>query len=152
MNTKKMFFFGKFFFWRGCGVIPVHHHTQKELRIIDTLEPVMNQHRLCVSTQVVTDDRPQPGEGGEHFRLFHQLTRVTRERGCLVHDDRLDCVAMLARHLSDRMSVVQDERVQARKDDEERQMWDHYWDHQLGKREAAPATWASNRSKAVQEQ
>ena len=34
----------------------VNHTKQKELRIIDTLEPVMNQHGLVVSPQLIRQD------------------------------------------------------------------------------------------------
>ena len=39
-----------------CAVEEVRNNTQKEKRIIDTLEPVMNQHRLIVDKQVIRDD------------------------------------------------------------------------------------------------
>ncbi len=38
------------------GIEEIRHQTQKEKRIIDCLEPVMNQHRLIVDTQVVVND------------------------------------------------------------------------------------------------
>jgi hypothetical protein len=56
--------------------------TQKEVRIIDTLEPVMNQHRLVVDESVAKDQT-----------FIYQLTHVSREKGSLTHDDRLDAVA-----------------------------------------------------------
>lgn len=63
--------------------------TQKEVRIIDTLEPVLMRHRLVVDRQVVdADAKREP-----HHQLFYQLTRVTRERGALAHDDLLDALA-----------------------------------------------------------
>ena len=34
----------------------VRHNTQKEKRIIDVLEPVMNQHRLIVDKKVIQSD------------------------------------------------------------------------------------------------
>ena len=76
-----------------CSVEEVSHNKQKELRIIDTLEPVLNQHRLVVDYGEIqrdyndTQDDPRRG-------LFYQLTRITRDRGSLVHDDRLDALAM----------------------------------------------------------
>ncbi len=71
--------------------------AQKEQRIIDTLEPVMNQHRLVVCSSVIEADyrstEDYPGEDINRYRLFFQLTRVTRDRGALSHDDRLDALA-----------------------------------------------------------
>jgi hypothetical protein len=73
-------------------------NTQKERRIIDTLEPVMNQHRLVVSKSLIKKDfdstadrRP---EDVNKFRLFYQLTRITKDKGALAKDDRLDAVAL----------------------------------------------------------
>lgn len=64
---------------------------QKERRIIDILEPVMNQHRLVINKSLIkkdfeTAEKPQ-------YSLFYQLTRLTNMKGALVHDDRLDALA-----------------------------------------------------------
>lgn len=71
--------------------------AQKERRIIDVLEPVLNQHLLVVSPSVIRDDLiTHEGEGPEDSQkrsLFHQLTRITKEKGCLKFDDRLDSLA-----------------------------------------------------------
>lgn len=80
-----------------CGVEEVNSVGQKEVRIIETLEPVMNQHRLVFSTQALVEEmRPIPGVGEEQkeYRLQHQLTRITRDRGALRHDDLVDALAM----------------------------------------------------------
>ena len=65
---------------------------QKEARIIDTLEPVLNAHRLIVSPSVIEQDfrstEEYPTEEQNRYRLFYQMTRVTRERGSLAKDDR----------------------------------------------------------------
>ena len=39
-----------------CTIDEVRHNTQKEKRIIDTLEPVLNQHRLIVDPKVIKND------------------------------------------------------------------------------------------------
>jgi hypothetical protein len=65
--------------------------VQKERRIIDTLEPVMNQHRLVVDHKLIKEDYDSAPDA--KYSLFYQLTRVTKDRGALVHDDRLDAVA-----------------------------------------------------------
>jgi hypothetical protein len=38
------------------------------------------------------------------FQLFHQLTRITRDRGALRHDDRLDALAMAVAYWSEYLS------------------------------------------------
>ena len=82
--------------------------TMKEQRIVDTLEPVMNQHRLVVCPSVVQADYEstlkRDGERAPEYRLFYQLTRMTRQKGALRQDDRLDAlaggVAYLTTHLA----------------------------------------------------
>ena len=71
--------------------------AQKEMRIIDSLEPVMNQGLLVVDPKVVEDDvKAHPGESPETTQrrsLFYQMAFITRERGSLHHDDRIDALA-----------------------------------------------------------
>ena len=80
-------------------VIGVRHHTQKEHRILDTLEPVISSHKLIVDPSVfINDDKSiQKYEGNIrlHKSLFHQMTHVCREKGALRHDDRIDALAMM---------------------------------------------------------
>lgn len=77
---------------------------QKELRIIDTLEPVLMQHRLVVDRQIFEQDINREPE----HQLFYQLTRITRERGALAHDDLLDVLAMAVGYWQEEMKA--DER------------------------------------------
>lgn len=92
-----------------CTVEEVKHSIQKEKRIIDTLEPVMNQHRLIVDPKVIDDDFRStsdiPTEKANHYRLFHQMTRITNQRGALVHDDRLDALAIAVAYWAEQMAV-----------------------------------------------
>jgi hypothetical protein len=74
---------------------------QKELRIADTLEPLMNQHRLVVDAKLVEKDAKS---GEPQYQLFYQLTRLTRDRGSLKHDDRLDAVAQACAYWTEQMS------------------------------------------------
>lgn len=76
----------------------VHNSIQKERRIIDTLEPVMNQHRLVVDSKVLMDDQENYNdyaqEMASRYQLFYQMTRITRDKGSLGKDDRLDALAI----------------------------------------------------------
>lgn len=76
----------------------VRHSTQKERRIIDTLEPVMNQHRLIIDRALVEKDfknyNNYANELAYKFQLFYQMTRLTKDRGSLSKDDRIDALAM----------------------------------------------------------
>ena len=86
-----------------CGVEEVRSTTQKERRIIDTLEPVLNQHRLVVNEELAISDYQMNREHPER-QLFWQLTRLTRERGCLGKDDRIDALALAVAHWLDVMA------------------------------------------------
>lgn len=66
--------------------------VMKEARIIDTLEPVMNQHRLVVDRKLVETDAKSTED--PKYQLFYQMTRITRDRGALGKDDRLDALTM----------------------------------------------------------
>jgi hypothetical protein len=55
----------------------VKHSVQKEKRIIDTLEPVMNQHRLVVDRRLIEQDyqstQSLPSEQALRYQLFYQI-------------------------------------------------------------------------------
>lgn len=83
-------------------------HGQKERRIIDTLEPVLNQHRLVVDRSLIERDltnyNEHPGEHWQKYALFYQLTRITKDKGALLHDDRLDALAGAVAYWVDEMA------------------------------------------------
>ncbi|MGL5935036.1 MAG: phage terminase large subunit [Cetobacterium sp.] len=90
-----------------CFVEEVHHSTQKEARIIDTLEPAMNSHRLIMDRKVIEQDYLSTQERGDDalkYQLIYQMTRITKERGCLRHDDRLDALAMAVAYWTKQMA------------------------------------------------
>ena len=75
----------------------VKHSQRKEVRLCDTLGPIVQQHRLCVLSRVLKQDYRLLDEDPEHGysrSLAWQLSRLTDERGCLEHDDRADALAM----------------------------------------------------------
>jgi hypothetical protein len=100
----------------------VRHSVQKEKRIIDTLEPVLNQHRLVVQPAVIRADyestKGLPPEKQLSYMLFHQLTRITRDRGSLRHDDRLDSLSMAVGYWSKAVAVDVDSMIRQRKERE----------------------------------
>ncbi len=82
-----------------CEIEEVRHSIQKEKRIIDTLEPIMNTHRLVIDEGLIKDDfRLEP----DH-QLFRQMTRITRDKGALRHDDQIDALAIAANYWVERM-------------------------------------------------
>lgn len=105
-----------------CVIEEVRQNTQKELRIINALEPIMNQHRLILDPQVIIDDHRSAIENytpelAPQYMLIYQLTRVTKERGALKHDDRLDVLAMAVQFFVDMLGLDQKAAEQRRLDD-----------------------------------
>tara|TARA_B110000971_G_scaffold39846_1_gene38908 strand:- start:675 stop:2345 length:1671 start_codon:yes stop_codon:yes gene_type:complete len=98
----------------------VRHSKQKELRIIDTLEPVMNQHRLIFDPKVIQQDfdsvQHHPPEKAQRYMLTYQMTRITKTRGALAHDDRLDALAMGVAYWIEQMAADVDQEMFERKD------------------------------------
>ena len=105
-----------------CAVEEIRHNTQKEKRIIDTLEPVLNQHRLIVNKKVIKDDaesiKKYPLEQQQQYSLFYQMTRLTRDRGSLNHDDKVDCLAIAVADCLDMLQIDPDIEMQRRIDEE----------------------------------
>jgi len=98
----------------------VRSNIQKEKRIIDTLEPVMNQHRLVFDPQVIEKDlqtvRNYPSESQAKYMLFHQMTRITKDKGSIVHDDRLDALQMAVGYWVEQMATDAEKEVDVRKE------------------------------------
>jgi hypothetical protein len=99
----------------------VRHSMQKERRIIDTLEPIMNQHRLVIDPKVLHKDyesvQHHPPEKAQRYMLTYQMTRITADRGALAHDDRLDVLAMGCQYWVDQMAADADREIADRKQD-----------------------------------
>lgn len=87
-----------------CSIEEVRNSQMKEQRIIDTLAPVIEGHRLVVHESVLSSDRvPHSEDSLERQRdrqLFFQMTHLTAEKQCLAHDDRLDCLALAVGHFN----------------------------------------------------
>ncbi|AJT60797.1 putative packaging maturation protein B [Ralstonia phage phiITL-1] len=92
-----------------CNVEEVRSVGQKEVRIADTLEPIFGAHRFCVSESAIEHDyataKDVDGKFDPKYSCFYQMSRLTRERGALAHDDRLDAVAMAAAFFVERMDL-----------------------------------------------
>lgn len=87
----------------------VRHSTQKERRIIDTLEPVMAKHSLVFDPSVVEQDYKSIQKYEQairvHKSLIYQMTRITYDKGSLRHDDRLDALAMAVGYWVEQMGA-----------------------------------------------
>lgn len=82
----------------SCALEEYRSSGQKEVRICDTLEPLLGNHRFVIREEVIRSDyqsaRDRDGNHDPRYSLFYQWTRMSRERGAVAHDDRLDAVAI----------------------------------------------------------
>jgi len=97
----------------------VRHNIQKERRIIDTLEPVLNAHKMVIDRSVIKDDYQSalvyPIESQSRYMLIHQLSRITAEKGSLLQDDRLDALAIATNYWVQQMAANADLNMNDRK-------------------------------------
>jgi len=106
----------------GMIVEEVRASTNKEARIIDTLEPVMNQHKLIIDPKVweydYASNTDAPPEKRLEYMLGYQMSRMCREKGAVKHDDRIDCTSQAVQWFID--SLAQNAfRAQANRKHEE---------------------------------
>ena len=94
-------------------------NVRKEDRIIDSLEPVMNQHRLIVDKSVIEwDYTSNPTEAPEKrllYMLFYQMSRMCREKYAVKHDDRLDALAQGVQYFTEALSISAERQMAQRK-------------------------------------
>ena len=104
----------------------------------DTLEPVMNAHRLIVAAELVRKDATHPEL---RRQVFYQMTRLTRDKGALQHDDRLDALSMAVGYWVEAMA--RDVEVAAKDSREEAvdRMLDEFLESVLGPK-PKEHTWA----------
>ena len=106
--------------------------VRKEDRIIDSLEPVLNQHRLVIDKGVIEwDFKSNPDEAPERrlmYMLFYQMSRMCREKGAVKHDDRIDCLAQGVQYFTDAMGISAQEAIKERKRTEWNQMLEEFID------------------------
>ena len=110
----------------NIGIEETRANVRKEDRIIDALEPVLNQHRLVVDRSVIDwDYKSNPDEAPEKrlmYMLFYQMSRMCREKGAVRHDDRIDCLAQGVKYFTDAFGISAQEEIKARKREEWNQM------------------------------
>ena len=110
----------------NVGIEETRANVRKEDRIIDALEPILNQHRLVVDRSVIDwDYKSNPDEAPEKrlmYMLFYQMSRMCREKGAVRHDDRIDCLAQGIKYFTDAFGISAQEEIKARKREEWNQM------------------------------
>ena len=100
----------------------IRANVRKEDRIIDALEPVLNQHRLIIDRGVIDWDYRSNKDAAPESRLlymlFYQMSRMCREKGAVKHDDRLDTLAQGVKYFTDAMSINAHDQIKLRKREE----------------------------------
>lgn len=99
-----------------CAIEDDLVHGQKELRIISTLEPIIGRGALIVNKAIIEQDQQDcaryDGKNRLSYSFFHQLAKVTKERGALLHDDRLDAVEGAVRYWQAMLALDQKKTVE----------------------------------------
>lgn len=110
-----------------CGIEEIRVNMQKERRICDVLGPLIQQHRLVVSADVIRKDyleAERSVDGGHERSLMFQCSRITQERGALSKDDRIDALALAVQFWGE--AAAQDQQRKA--SEREFEMWQHQMD------------------------
>ena len=105
-----------------CSTEQVRQTTNKGRRILDTLEPLVSQHRLVVDREVVKDDYEMsnslyPPETALRYQLFYQISRLQKGTYNLLQDDRIDALQMACHYWIKMLAKDDDLAMKQRKDD-----------------------------------
>jgi hypothetical protein len=117
---------------QNIDIEEVRANVRKEDRIIDSLEPILNQHRLVIDRSVIEwDFKSNPDAAPEErllYMLFYQMSRMCREKGAIRHDDRLDALAQGVQYYTDAMGISALEAIKDRKRNEWNAMLEEFFD------------------------
>lgn len=106
----------------ACGIDSVRSSKQKELRIIECLEPLLNQHRIVFNRRLIETDT-RVNETQPDFSLLYQLSHITRDRNSLMHDDVLDALSMACTYCQRSLDVDAQQLMKSRE-------WDEYFEQE----------------------
>jgi hypothetical protein len=120
----------------------VKHSVQKERRMADTLEPLMNQHRLIIDRKVIEEDY-RTSEQNPKVGLIYQLTRLTREKGSLAHDDRLDALSIAVAYWIEHMGRDTEQAAEEHREALLDKMLEEFAETVLGRQSNSGGTWVS---------
>lgn len=99
-----------------------HVTGQKELRIIDTVLPLINSNRLIFNTKIIETDVASctvyNARERSIYSFFHQLKYLTRDRQSLQHDDRLDALAGALKFFAELLVVNQQDMKETLKNEQ----------------------------------
>jgi hypothetical protein len=106
----------------NAHVEEVRASVRKEERIIATLEPVLNQHKLIIDPKIIEwDYRSNPNEAPEkrlEYMLMYQLSRMCKEKGAVKHDDRVDSISQGVQWFTDALALSAAKQQAQRRNEE----------------------------------
>lgn len=109
-----------------CDIEELWESGQKELRIIDIMEPLIGSSKFIVDESIILSDWEStvqyPAEIRSSYSFLYQLQKITRDRGALLHDDRLDAVAGACRPWADQLAIDAEKQIAKIKNDTYRKM------------------------------
>ncbi|OJW67028.1 MAG: hypothetical protein BGO68_00425 [Candidatus Amoebophilus sp. 36-38] len=103
----------------GLKIISQLQSKNKEKRIIDTLQPLLSEHRLIISREALKEDFNPELIKDLNFKFFYQLMAVVEDNvsakkyldgGKPGHDDRVDAAADAIRYLKERKERLDEAR------------------------------------------
>lgn len=95
-------------------LVEVNVKGQKEIRIIENLEPLVNQHKLIIDKDTLDKDKNAPAINS----FTYQFSKITKERDSLRADDRLDSLANGVIYMIEHMSDDEEFGMEQYKEDE----------------------------------
>jgi hypothetical protein len=97
-----------------CQIEEYRVTGQKETRIIGKLEPALSSHRVVIDRSLVVASLK--GDTTNIYDGFFQLTRLTRDRGSLKHDDRIEILSEAVAHWQEQLKVDQEKAEKRARD------------------------------------
>jgi hypothetical protein len=93
---------------------------QKELRIIENIEPLATNHKLVFNYEMIQKDTEEASKSPVDivYSLIYQYTHITRDRDSLTHDDRLDALAIACQYVKDMVMVDTEDTIKRMKERE----------------------------------
>ena len=115
-----------------CTTELIRQTTNKHRRILDTLEPLISQHRIIIDKKVVKDDYELTNnlyspEKALQYQLFYQISRLQKGANTLKHDDRIDALQIACSYFQKQLAKDQDIAFKQRKEDMFNIEMDKYW-------------------------
>ena len=104
----------------------------------------MNQHRLVIDTGVIRNDyestKQYASEKALQYSLMWQMSRITRTKGALAYDDRLDVLSMAVGFWVEQMAQDVNRKMAIRKADLLDAELERFMEHAIG-RKPRGTTW-----------